>query len=52
MFVGNDAQLVAGFGVQAGIKFKNGTIISGMAIQMGSVTQYGLGLAKVISFRK
>lgn len=52
MFTGNDAELVSGFGVQVGIKFKNGTIISGMALQMGAVTQYGIGISKVISFRK
>lgn len=52
MFTGNDAELVSGFGIQAGIKFKNGLIFSGMALQMGAITQYGLGISKVISFRK
>jgi uncharacterized protein (DUF3084 family) len=52
MFTGNNAELVSGFGVQVGIKFKNGTIISGMALQMGAITQYGLGISKIISFRK
>lgn len=52
MFLGNDINLISGFGVQVGMKFKNGLMISGMAIQTGAVTQYGVGLAKVISFRK
>ena len=52
MFTGNDVELVSGFGVQLGMKFKNGTMISLMAIQTGAITQYGIGLSKVISFRK
>lgn len=52
MFIGNDAALISGFGVQAGMKFKNGTMVSIMAIQTGAITQFGVGIGKVISFIK
>lgn len=50
--MGNTQSFITGFGVQAGMIFKSGTILQIQATQIGSTINYGLGLSKVITLKR
>lgn len=50
--IGNSNKYVAGYGAAIGMKLTNGIMVEIGALQMSNVTNYTLGIRKVISFKK
>ena len=49
---GNPVKVLAGYGLNVGLRFKNGTMVQLKVLQVGNQTCYGAGLSVPISFRK